>query len=336
MIRVKEHVAVIECSHQPDVARQQHAVAEDVAGHVAHTRNRERCRLDVDVHLAEMALHRFPGAARGNTHLLVVVAGRTARGEGVVQPEPGLLRQAVGRIGKGRRALVGGDDEIGVVAIRPKRIGWRHDLAGHDVVSDRQKGADIGLVGFRAGREDRVAGAARRQALRVEAALRADRNDHGILDLLRLDETQHFGSVILRAVRPADAAAGHLAEAQVDALDLRTVDEDFTEGLGLRQAVDLMRVELEGERGERQAVKPLLEIVGAQRGADHIHVAAQDPVVVEAWHGRQPLLDTGDDFVLALATLLAGAGRIKPRDEKRKKPGGDVGILVQRVGNIAL
>ena len=42
---------------------------------------------DVDVHLAEMALHRLPGAARGDAHLLVVVAGRAAGGEGVVEPE---------------------------------------------------------------------------------------------------------------------------------------------------------------------------------------------------------------------------------------------------------
>ena len=51
-------------------------------------------RLDVDVHLAEMPLHRLPGAARGDAHRLVVVAGRAARGEGVAEPEAALQRDA--------------------------------------------------------------------------------------------------------------------------------------------------------------------------------------------------------------------------------------------------
>ena len=42
---------------------------------------------DVDVHLAEMPLHRFPCAARGDAHLLVVVTGRAAGGEGIAEPE---------------------------------------------------------------------------------------------------------------------------------------------------------------------------------------------------------------------------------------------------------
>ena len=43
--------------------------------------------LDVDAHFAEVALDAFPGAARGDAHLLVVVAGRAARGERVAEPE---------------------------------------------------------------------------------------------------------------------------------------------------------------------------------------------------------------------------------------------------------
>ena len=67
--------------------------------------------------LAEMALHRLPGAARGDAHLLVVVAGRAARGEGVVQPEAVFARQRIGDVGEGGGALVGGDHEIGIVAV---------------------------------------------------------------------------------------------------------------------------------------------------------------------------------------------------------------------------
>ena len=67
--------------------------------------------------LAEVPLHRFPGAARGDAHLLVVVAGRAARGEGVVEPEAVVARQRVGDVGEGGGALVGGDHEIGIVAV---------------------------------------------------------------------------------------------------------------------------------------------------------------------------------------------------------------------------
>ena len=63
-IGIDEDVAVIEGRHQPDVLRQQHAVAEHVARHVADAHHAERLALDVDVHLAEVALDALPGAAR--------------------------------------------------------------------------------------------------------------------------------------------------------------------------------------------------------------------------------------------------------------------------------
>ena len=61
----------------------QQAIAEHVAGHVADAHDRERRAGDVGIHLAEMPLYQFPGAARRNADLLVVVTGRTAGGEGV-------------------------------------------------------------------------------------------------------------------------------------------------------------------------------------------------------------------------------------------------------------
>ena len=65
---------MVEGRHQLDRRREQHAVAEDVARHVADAGDGEGGGLDVDVDLAEMALDRLPGAARGDAHLLVVVA----------------------------------------------------------------------------------------------------------------------------------------------------------------------------------------------------------------------------------------------------------------------
>ena len=62
-------------------------------------------------------LHRLPRAARGDAHRLVVVARRAAGGERVAEPEAVLDRDLVGDVGEGRGALVGGDDEVGVVAV---------------------------------------------------------------------------------------------------------------------------------------------------------------------------------------------------------------------------
>ena len=56
--------------------------------------------LHVVAELAEVALDRLPGAARGDAHLLVVVAARAARGERVAQPEAVLARDAVGDVGE--------------------------------------------------------------------------------------------------------------------------------------------------------------------------------------------------------------------------------------------
>ena len=55
--------------------------------------------------------------SRGDAHRLVVVALRTAAGEGVVEPEVALGGDGVGGVGEGRGALVGGDHEIGIVAV---------------------------------------------------------------------------------------------------------------------------------------------------------------------------------------------------------------------------
>ena len=67
--------------------------------------------------LAEVALDALPGAARRDAHRLVVVARRAARGEGVAQPEAVVGGDLVGDVGERRRALVGGDHEIGIVAV---------------------------------------------------------------------------------------------------------------------------------------------------------------------------------------------------------------------------
>ena len=125
--RIDEDVAMIEGRDELRRRREQHAIAEDVAGHVADAGNGERHGLDVGAELAEVALDRLPGAARRDAHLLVVVALAAAGGEGIAEPMVLLGRDRVGDVGEGGGALVGGDDEIGVVAVMPHGVVGRHD-----------------------------------------------------------------------------------------------------------------------------------------------------------------------------------------------------------------
>src|SRR5690606_1812820 len=99
---------------------------------------------------------RNPGAAGGDAHLLVVVAGAAAGGKGVAQPEVVLGGDAVGQVGEGGSALVGGYHQVRIVAIVAHRVRGRHDPGTDAVVSDVQQaanevsvaGLDLGLDGF--------------------------------------------------------------------------------------------------------------------------------------------------------------------------------------------
>ena len=156
-VRIDEDVAMIEGRDELDVLRQQHAVAEHVARHVADADHAEGLRLDVDVHLAEMALHAFPGAARRDRHALVVVADGAAGGEGIAQPEVARRRELVGDVGERRRALVGGDHQVGIVAVVAHHALGRHDLAVLQVVGDVEQSGDEDAVGGNAFRLHLVA-----------------------------------------------------------------------------------------------------------------------------------------------------------------------------------
>src|SRR3546814_7164413 len=78
--------------------------------------------LDVLAELPELTLHAFPRTACRDAHLLVVVAGRAAGGKGIVQPEVVLGGDVVGDVGEGCRALVGGDHEVGIVAVVAQHV----------------------------------------------------------------------------------------------------------------------------------------------------------------------------------------------------------------------
>ena len=287
---------MVEGGAQLDAFRQQHAVAEHVARHVADADDREGLGLGVAPHFPEMAFHRFPRAARGDAHLLVVVADRAARRECVAKPEIVVSGESVGDVREGRCALVGGDDEIGVVTIPRHDARRMHGLAVNDVVGELEKRADEHFICRDPGGLDFLARAFCGQGLRIEAALRAHRHDDGVLHLLRLHETEHFGAEIIAPVGPAQAAACDGTEAQVDAFDIRRPDEDFAEGPRRGQRVRLAAGDLHGDVPMGFARRVGEIEVGALEGFHQRQKPAQGAVCIQRGDGFDLLFDLGDNW----------------------------------------
>ena len=197
--------------------RQQHAVAENIARHVADAHDREFGALRVDAHLPKVALDALPGAARGDAHGLVVVADAAARGERIAKPVTVFSADRVGVVRKCGGALVGGDDEIRVVAVQPNHLRRWHHGAGDEVVGQVEQAAQVILVAGHAFFHESLAVRCGWRFFQHEPALRPDRHDDGVLHLLRLDEAEHFGSKVVWPVGPAQPTARDLAAAQVDA-----------------------------------------------------------------------------------------------------------------------
>ena len=191
---------MVERGEQADV-RQQHAVAEHVAGHVADADAGEVLRLRVAAQRAEVALDRFPGAAGGDAHALVVVADRTAGGERIVQPEA---------MHRGAMPLAMSENVAVPLSAATTRYGsspsWRTTSAGGtmrppstmlSVMSSRPLMKRLQQATPSANCASRFA--AGRRCLHEEAALGADRHDDGVLHHLRLDQAQHLGAEVLAA-----------------------------------------------------------------------------------------------------------------------------------------
>ena len=336
-IGVEEDVAVIEGRHQPDFGREQHAVAEHVARHVADTNHAERLALDVDIHLAEVALHALPGTTRGDRHLLVVVAGRSTRGEGIAEPEAVCDRNLVGDVGERGRTLVGRHHQIGIIAVVAHHARRRHDRAILDVVGDAEQRGNENAVGGDALGLHGVAPARARHLLGQEAALGAGRHDHRVLHALRTHQAQDLRPEVLCAVRPPDAAARRRPEAQMHAFHARRVDPDLAVGSRLRRRVHGLAVELEGDRLRRPPVGAGLVVVGAHRRADQAQELPEDAILIQARHGPQRTVDALADRRLGrLAILQAGlARRIETQVEQLHQIARHAGVAMQRVGQIA-
>src|SRR3546814_6442908 len=80
-------MAMIESRDQTRLLRAQHAVAEHVAAHVADADRSEWLNLNIRAQFTKVALHALPGAARGDAHFLVVVAGAATGRKCITKPE---------------------------------------------------------------------------------------------------------------------------------------------------------------------------------------------------------------------------------------------------------
>ena len=274
-----------------------------------------------------MPLHRLPGAARGDAHLLVVVALGAARGERVAEPVAVPGRDLVGRVGERRGALVRRDHQVRVVAVPPDHARRRHHPVAVDVVGHVEHGRDerlvagqhLGLVRLAVGRVG--------QPLAHEAALGAGRDDDRVLDLLRLDQAEHLGAEVLEPVRPAQPAARHPAEAQVHRLQPGREDEDLELGPRLHDPRHGAGVELEHQRPRPVDAGPgtravLLVVVGAQGGVDQRQVGPEDPVGIQAGHLVELAADLLGDGLAALVRALL-LGRVEPGLEQPDQQPGD-------------
>ena len=211
----------------------------------------------------------------------------------------------------------------------------RHDLAADDVVGDVQQAIDEALIAGHAFLEPGVAVDGRiRQLLGEETALGADGHDHGVLHHLRLHQTEHFGTEVLAAVGPAQAAAGHRPEAQMHALDERRVHEDLAVRHRLGHIRDARGVELEADVILVAAVAALEE-AGAQGRVHHVGEGAQDAVLVQAGHFRQlfaeQFVDRADLFLARGGDEVGEVtfGRLHAHAHQRRR---QVGVAGRQVG----
>ena len=277
---IQEDVQMIEGGDKPDVLGQQHAIAKNITSHVANAHDREVSHLTVDPELTEMALHRFPNTLGSDAHGFVVITHGAAGGKRVAKPMVVVDGDLVGVVGEGRRSLVGGYHQVGVVTVMTNHVGWRNDIAAGEIVGDIEQTLDEGLVAGNSFFQERVTPAGAIQLLRHKTTLRADRHDDRVLDHLGLHQAQHLSPEVLLSVRPAHPPASDRAAAQVNALDPWRIDKNLVHGPWVRQVRHFLRVELEGEIGFWPSLLRTLIEVGPHGGQDETQEAAQNPVFV--------------------------------------------------------
>ena len=163
----------------------------------------------------------------------MVVAGRAAGGKRVAEPKAILGRDPVCDIGERRRAFVRRNDQVRVVTVVAHHAGRRPVGIGDDVVGQIEHAVNQGAIAGDDFGLQRLA-IAGGTALQHEAPLGADRHDDRILDVLRFHEAENFRAKVLAPIGPTNAAAGHLAHAQMDPFHARRKHEDFEQRLRQR------------------------------------------------------------------------------------------------------
>ncbi len=325
---------VVEGAHQLGVLGEQHAVAKHVTGHVTDADAGEVGGLAVDADLTEMALDRLPSATGGNAHLLVVITDRAAGGKGIAQPVAVFEAYLVGDVGEGRGTLVGGHHQVVVVLVVTHHGFGRDHLATDDVVGHVQQATNEQAIAGLALLLDDGTGRPRRHLFAVEAALGSHRHDDGVLHLLGFYQTQHLGTEVLLAIGPAQTATGYLAPAQVHPFHPRRVDEDLELRQRQRHVGDAGGGQLEGDVGLDVARLVQLVVVGAQGGVDHLHIAADDAIVVQVGN----LIELGGELLVQLGLYLGVllAGRIQALFEQGEQQLGDIRVAGQGLFDIGL
>ena len=178
-----------------------------------------------------------------------------------------------------------------------------------------------------------LAAAFRRRSFDHEPALGPDRHDQRVLDHLRLHQAEHLGPEVLGPVRPAQAAAGHLAPAQMDGLDPRRVHEDLELGLWQREDRDLDESSLNDRYGWALPSASFWKAFVRTIARTTLQEAAEDAVLVEARDRVERLLDL---LAEPLGGVVVARVGVEPRIEQPDQQPHDVGMAEQRAPDVGV
>src|SRR5674536_187912 len=215
-VRVEEDVPMVERADETKLQGQKETVAEDVTGHVADPHDRDLLPARVHAQLAEVVPDGHPGAACGDAHRLVVVAGGATGGEGVSQPEVVLGGDLVGEVRERGGALVGGHHQVRVRIVQAHGFRRRDDCALDDVVGDVEQATDECDVAAPHLRGRRGLIECLQWSLDHERALGPAGYDHCILDVLGLATAQHVKNAV---IVPGGAKGAFVVKRPLEALD---------------------------------------------------------------------------------------------------------------------
>ena len=145
-----------------------------------------------------MQFNRFPGTTGGNAHFLVVVSGRAAGGESVVEPKAVFAGDAVCDVGKAGGAFIGGDDQIWIIIVTAQDIFRRNYKVAFAVVGKVEQATNEGFVALYAFFHEFFAAVG--WLFDNEAALGTHWHNDGVFNHLRFHESQDFGAEIFMTV----------------------------------------------------------------------------------------------------------------------------------------